>query len=133
MGRGLGRVISVLCRQKVTAGGGTSRVLLLFVASSTCLSAMRIFTDLRANQLTGHPDKASTKEINQDMLIMNQLILQDNWSVSKEKLKQKYPSLTDNDLAYILGKEDEMIDQIQRKTGESRDEIEKCLREECNG
>jgi uncharacterized protein YjbJ (UPF0337 family) len=66
------------------------------------------------------------------MLIMNQLILQENWSVSKEKLKQKYPGLTDNDLAYILGKEDEMIDQIQRKTGESRDEIEKYLREECN-
>jgi uncharacterized protein YjbJ (UPF0337 family) len=64
---------------------------------------------------------------------MNQLILQENWSVSKEKLKQKYPDLTDNDLAYILGKEDEMIDQIQRKTGESRDEIEKYLREECNG
>jgi uncharacterized protein YjbJ (UPF0337 family) len=64
---------------------------------------------------------------------MNQLILQENWSVSKEKLKQKYPNLTDNDLAYILGKEDEMIDQIQRKTGESRDEIEKYLREECNG
>ena len=64
---------------------------------------------------------------------MNQLIVQENWSVSKEKLKQKYPSLTDNDLAYILGKEDEMIDQIQRKTGESREEIEKYLREECNG
>ena len=63
---------------------------------------------------------------------MNQLILQENWSVSKEKLKQKYPGLTDNDLAYILGKEDEMIDQIQRKTGESRDEIEKYLREECH-
>jgi uncharacterized protein YjbJ (UPF0337 family) len=64
---------------------------------------------------------------------MNQLILQEHWSVSKEKLKQKYPDLTDNDLAYILGKEDEMIDQIQRKTGESRDKIEKYLREECNG
>jgi uncharacterized protein YjbJ (UPF0337 family) len=64
---------------------------------------------------------------------MNQLILQENWSVSKDKLKQKYPGLTDNDLAYILGKEDEMIGQIQRKTGESRDEIEKCLREECPG
>jgi uncharacterized protein YjbJ (UPF0337 family) len=64
---------------------------------------------------------------------MNQLILQENWRVSKEKLKQKYPNLTDNDLAYILGKEDEMIDQIQRKTGESRDEIERYLREECTG
>jgi uncharacterized protein YjbJ (UPF0337 family) len=64
---------------------------------------------------------------------MNQLISQEIWSFSKEKLRQKYPSLTDNDLAYILGKEDEMIDQIQRKTGESRDEIEKYLREACHG
>jgi uncharacterized protein YjbJ (UPF0337 family) len=64
---------------------------------------------------------------------MNQLISQEIWSVSKGKLRQKYPSLTDNDLAYILGKEDEMIDQIQRKTGESRDEIEKYLREACHG
>ncbi len=62
---------------------------------------------------------------------MNQLTLKENWSLFKEKMKQKYPNLTDNDLAYILGKEDEVIDQIQRKTGESRDEIEKYLREEC--
>jgi hypothetical protein len=64
---------------------------------------------------------------------MNQLILPENWSISKEKLKQKFPGLTDNDLAYILGREDEMIEQIQRKTGESRFEIERYLREECHG
>jgi uncharacterized protein YjbJ (UPF0337 family) len=62
---------------------------------------------------------------------MNHITLKDNWSIFKEKLKQKYPNLTENDLAFVLGKEDEMIDQIQRKTGESRDEIEKYLREEC--
>jgi len=61
---------------------------------------------------------------------MNQLTLQENWSLLKEKMKQKYPNLTDNDLAYVLGRENEVIDQIQRKTGESRDEIEKYLREE---
>ncbi len=64
---------------------------------------------------------------------MNQLILQENWSVSKDKLKQKYPSLTDNDLPNTLRKEDEMNDQIHRKTGESRDKIEQYQREECNG
>ncbi|HWZ94163.1 MAG TPA: general stress protein CsbD [Opitutaceae bacterium] len=62
---------------------------------------------------------------------MNHITLKDNWSVFKEKLKQKYANLTDNDLAFVLGKENEMIDQIQRKTGESRDEIEKYVREEC--
>jgi hypothetical protein len=63
--------------------------------------------------------------------IMNQLILKETWSSIKERLKLKYPSLTDNDLAYIQDREDEMLEQIQRKTGESRVEIEKCLREEC--
>ena len=62
---------------------------------------------------------------------MNQLILKETWSSLKEKLKQKYANLTDNDLAYIQDKEDEMLEQIRRKTGESREEIEKCLREEC--
>lgn len=62
---------------------------------------------------------------------MNQLILKETWSSLKERLKQKYANLTDNDLAYIQDKEDEMLEQIQRKTGESREEIEKCLREEC--
>jgi uncharacterized protein YjbJ (UPF0337 family) len=94
---------------------------------------MRIFPVLRAKAALRQAGKASTQEINQGTLIMNHLILQETWSISKEKLKQKYPSLTDNDLAYILGKEDEMIDQIQRKTGESRDEIEKYLREGCTG
>jgi hypothetical protein len=63
---------------------------------------------------------------------MNQLTLKENWGLFKEKLKQKYPNLTDNDLAYILGREDEVIDQILRKTGESRGEIEKYLSEECH-
>jgi uncharacterized protein YjbJ (UPF0337 family) len=62
---------------------------------------------------------------------MNHITLKDNWSAFKEKLKRKYSNLTENDLAFVLGKEDEMIDQIQRKTGESRDQIEKYVREEC--
>jgi hypothetical protein len=76
---------------------------------------------LRAKPVRGHsPPKA-----------MNQLILKETWSSLKERLKQKYANLTDNDLAYIQDKEDEMLEQILRKTGESREEIEKCLREEC--
>ena len=60
---------------------------------------------------------------------MNQLIWKENWSVAKEKLKQKYANLTDNDLAYIEGREDEMIGGILRKTGEKREDIEKYLNE----
>ena len=59
--------------------------------------------------------------------------LREKWGSAKAKLKQKYANLTDNDLAYIHGRVDEMIGQIQRKTGTSREEIEACLREEGYG
>ena len=57
--------------------------------------------------------------------------LKDTWGYAKAKLKQKFSSLTDNDLAYIQGCEDEMIGQIQRKTGVPREDILRILREEC--
>jgi uncharacterized protein YjbJ (UPF0337 family) len=57
--------------------------------------------------------------------------LRSNWSLAKAKLKEKYSGLTDNDLAYIEGRPDEMFGQIQRKTGISREELEHYLRAEC--
>ena len=55
-----------------------------------------------------------------------------NWNLTKGKLKQKYAQLTDNDLIYVRGKEDELIGRIQKKTGRSRAEIERFLEEECD-
>ncbi len=46
----------------------------------------------------------------------------------KGKLKQKYGSLTDDDLKYTEGNEDELVGRIQEKTGKSRDAIIKELR-----
>lgn len=50
--------------------------------------------------------------------------LKGNWNVTKGKLKQKYAQLTDDDLAYEEGKEDELLGRIQKKVGASRQEIE---------
>lgn len=50
--------------------------------------------------------------------------------MTKGKLKQKYAKLTDNDLTYIVGKEEELLGRIQKKTGRSRAELEKFLDEE---
>jgi uncharacterized protein YjbJ (UPF0337 family) len=47
-----------------------------------------------------------------------------NWNVIKGKLKQKWGQLTDDDLRYEEGKEDEMIGRIQKKVGAARDEVE---------
>jgi uncharacterized protein YjbJ (UPF0337 family) len=58
---------------------------------------------------------------------MNTQILKGNWHIAKGKLKQKYANLTDNDLRYIEGKEEELIGRIQKITGARREEIEHLL------
>jgi uncharacterized protein YjbJ (UPF0337 family) len=50
-----------------------------------------------------------------------------NWNVIKGKLKQKYGELTDDDLSYTEGKEDELYGRIQKKTGESKDQVKKFI------
>jgi len=54
---------------------------------------------------------------------MNKLEIKGNWNVIKGKLKQKYGDLTDNDLAFIEGKEDELLGRLQTKTGRAKQEL----------
>ena len=60
---------------------------------------------------------------------MNSLTMKGNWNVLKGRLKQKWANLTDNDLTYVEGKEEELIGRIQKRTGEERQAIEKVFRE----
>lgn len=52
--------------------------------------------------------------------IMNQLTLKGNWNIAKGKFRQKYADLTDDDVAYVAGQEDELYGRLQRKTGQTR-------------
>jgi len=54
---------------------------------------------------------------------MNKLQLKGNWNELKGKLKQKYGNLTDEDLAYAEGKEDELLGRIQKKTGKAKEDL----------
>ncbi|WP_395748932.1 CsbD family protein [Prosthecobacter sp.] len=67
---------------------------------------------------------------------MNTTTMKGDWNIMKGKLKQKWAQLTDDDLANVDGKTDELIGRIQKRTGETRDAVEKALREsekeECN-
>ena len=54
---------------------------------------------------------------------MNKLQIKDNWNIIKGQLKQEYADLTDDDLTYVVGKEDELLGRIQKKTGDTREEI----------
>ncbi len=53
--------------------------------------------------------------------------LKGNWNIVKGKLKQKYGELTDDDLTYAEGQEDELIGKIQKKTGESKEQVKKFI------
>ena len=54
---------------------------------------------------------------------MNEQTIKGNWNELKGKIKQKYGELTDDDLTYAEGKEDEMWGRIQQKVGKTKDEI----------
>lgn len=53
--------------------------------------------------------------------------LKGNWNEIKGKLKQKYANLTDDDLVYQEGKDDELLGRIQQKIGKSKDEMIKWI------
>jgi hypothetical protein len=45
------------------------------------------------------------------------------WDKKKEKLKQRFPVITDEDLRYLEGKEKEMIEMLGNKLGKSKQEL----------
>ena len=63
---------------------------------------------------------------------MSTQFLIEQWSLIREKLREKYPNLTENDLAYVHGSEAEVFDRVERRTGLKRAEIERSLLEELN-
>ena len=63
---------------------------------------------------------------------MTTLTAKGNWNIAKGKLKQKFAHLTDDDLQFIEGKEDELIGRIQKRTGQARKKIERTV-DGCRG
>ena len=60
---------------------------------------------------------------------MNKLEMKGNWNIVKGKLKKKWANLTDDDLRYEEGRDEELIGRIQKRTGQTREQIEKVLEE----
>ena len=59
--------------------------------------------------------------------LRNVLELRGDWNIIKGKLKQRFGRLTDNDLEYTRGQEDELIGRIQKRTGATRRALEHIL------
>lgn len=54
---------------------------------------------------------------------MDRLELKGNWNELKGKIKQKYADLTDDDLTYVEGQDDELVGRLQQKLGKTREEV----------
>lgn len=57
------------------------------------------------------------------------LKIKGDWNQAKGKLKQKFAELTDDDVLYVEGKEDELYGRLQTRLGKSREEVERILNE----
>ena len=51
------------------------------------------------------------------------LRMKGSWNEVKGKLKQKYGQLTDDDLTFAEGKEDELLGRLQKRIGRTKDEL----------
>jgi uncharacterized protein YjbJ (UPF0337 family) len=58
---------------------------------------------------------------------MNKTAIKGNWNELKGKLKKQYANLSDNDLLYEEGKEDELYGRLQKKLGKSKDEVRRLI------
>ena len=58
---------------------------------------------------------------------MTKLEFKGRWNEVKGSLKQKWAQLTDDDLLFEEGKEDELLGRIQKRTGETKETIREYL------
>lgn len=59
---------------------------------------------------------------------MSGLITKGNWQEIKSKLKKDYPVLTERDLTYKEGKEEQLIGELQKKMGKTKAEVSDMIR-----
>ena len=62
---------------------------------------------------------------------MSTLTVKGNWNIAKGRLKQKFAQLTNDDLQFAEGKEDELVGRIQKRTGRAGEKIQRAANECC--
>jgi uncharacterized protein YjbJ (UPF0337 family) len=66
---------------------------------------------------------ASGNNDSNEVLNMTKLEIKGNWNEIKGKLKQKYAQLTDDDLTFAEGKDDELLGRLQQRLGRTKEEL----------
>ncbi|MES2570374.1 MAG: CsbD family protein [Verrucomicrobiota bacterium] len=60
---------------------------------------------------------------------MTKLSLKGTWNEVSGKLKQKYADLTDDDLLFAEGKEEELLGRLQQRLGKSKEDVRREIEE----
>jgi uncharacterized protein YjbJ (UPF0337 family) len=58
---------------------------------------------------------------------MNKLQFKGSWNEIKGKLKQTYGQLTDDDLTFAEGKDEELVGRLQKKLGKTKEEVREMI------
>ena len=56
-----------------------------------------------------------------------------NWAIQEARLRNKFPILTDLDLKFTEGKEDELFTRLEKKLNKKREEIILIMKDEETG
>nr|WP_253403336.1 CsbD family protein [Pontibacter sp. HSC-36F09] len=71
-------------------------------------------------------DKLESNKVTDDG---SSLVMRGSWDDVKGQLKQNYAELTEDDLTYVEGQEDELWGRLQQKLGKTKNEIMKVIRD----
>jgi len=58
---------------------------------------------------------------------MNKLNIKGKWNETAGKLKQQFANLTDDDLLFAKGKEEELWGRLQTKLGKTKEQLHKII------
>ena len=79
-------------------------------------------------QFKTFPPLTRLNTYNTNPTTMDKLELKGKWNEMKGKVKQAYADMTDDDLRYEEGKDDELYGRLQQKTGKTREGVIDWLR-----
>ncbi len=59
---------------------------------------------------------------------MNGLVFKGAWNEVAGKIKQRFAQLTDDDLMFAEGKEEELLGRLQKKLGKTKEELREMIK-----
>ncbi len=86
-------------------------------------SLTRIGDDLQST-MKGWMDKLENRNVTGPG---SSLVMRGSWDDVKGQLKSNYADLTDDDLLYVEGQEDELLGRLQRKLGKTKDDLVRMI------